>query len=163
MNAELSSDEINYAQELLKLQIPYINSFQSTLLQDKPLDLTEDAVKNKIQIIHCKSQHHWIAASTTQCTLGQVKVHDSVFTYCDKETEKFISNLFQWNTTKLLITVSRCRKQNGVVDCGLYAIAYSTAIGFGDNPSKLKFKQKALRSHLVNCFYLKEMSVFSCI
>ena len=140
MNAELSSDEINYAQELLKLQFPNINGYQSTFLQDKPLDLTEDAVKNKIQIIYCKSQHHWIAASTMQCTLGQVKVYDSVFTYCDKETEKVISNLFQWNTTKLLITVSRCCKQKGVVDCGLYAIVYSTAIAFGDNPSKLKFK-----------------------
>ena len=99
MNAELSSDEINFAQELLKLQFPNINGFQSTLLQDKPLDLTKDAVKNKIQIIHYKSQHHWIAASTMQCTLGQVKVYDLVFTYCDKEMEQVKSNLFQWNTT----------------------------------------------------------------
>ena len=64
MNAELSSDEINFAQELLKLQFPKINGFQSTLLQDKPLDLTEDGVKNKIQITHCKARHHWIVAST---------------------------------------------------------------------------------------------------
>ena len=98
-----------------------------------------------------------------QCTLGQVKVYDSVFTYCDKETEKVLSNLFQWNDTKLVITVSRCFKQKGVVDCGLYAIAYSTAIAFGDNPCKLKLKQDALRPHLVNCFRVKKMSVFPCI
>ena len=74
MNAELSCDEINFAQELLRLQFPKINGFQSTLVQDKPLNLTEDAVKNKIQITHCKSRHHWIVTSTMQCTLGQVKV-----------------------------------------------------------------------------------------
>ena len=81
-------------------------------------------------------------------------------TYCDKETENTISNLFQWNTSKLAITVSRCRKQKGTVDCGLFAIANSTVITFGENPSKLKLKQEALRSHLVNCFCVKMMSMF---
>ena len=80
-----------------------------------------------------------------------------------KETEKVISNLFQWNTTKLIITVSRCLKQKDIDDCGLYAIVYSAAIAFGDNPSKLTFKQEALRSHLVNCFHVKKMLVFPCI
>ena len=158
MNAELSCDEIIFAQELLKLQFPKVNGFQSTLLHDNPLNLTEDAVKNKIQTIHCKSRHRWIIAYTMQCALGQVKVYDSVFTYCDKETEKVLSNLFQWNDQKLVITFSRCCKQKGLVDCGLYAIAYSTAIAFGDNPCKLKFKQEALRSHLDNRFHVKEMS-----
>ena len=86
-----------------------------------------------------------------------------MFTYCDKETEKVLLNLFQWNDKKLVITISSCHKQKGSVDCGLYAIAYSTAIAFGDNPCKLKFKQEALRSHLVNCFHVKEMSMFPCI
>ena len=89
---------INFAQELLKLQFSKLNGLQSTLFQDKPLELTEDAVKNKIQIVYCKSRHHWLVASTVCCSLGQVKVYDSLFTYCD---EVVISNLFQWNTSKL--------------------------------------------------------------
>lgn len=108
MNVELSDEEISFSQELLQLQFPKINGFQSTLLQGKPQDLTEETVKNKIQIIHCKSRHHWVVASTVQCSLGQVKVYNSLFTYCDKETENIVSNLFQWNTTKLVITVLRC-------------------------------------------------------
>ena len=76
----------------------------------------------------------------------------SLFTYCDRETENVISNLFQWNTSKLAITASHCGKQKDAVDCSLFAITNSTAIAFGENPSKLKLKQEALRSHLVNCF-----------
>ena len=51
MNVELSDEEINFAQELLKLQFPKINGLQSTLFQEKPLDLTEDAVKNVNHVI----------------------------------------------------------------------------------------------------------------
>ena len=54
MNVELSDEEINFAQELLKQNIPQIKGLQLTLLQEKPLHPTKDAVKNKIQIIHCK-------------------------------------------------------------------------------------------------------------
>jgi len=45
MNEELSDEEINFAQELLKQQFSKLNGLQSTLFQDKPLELTEDAVK----------------------------------------------------------------------------------------------------------------------
>ena len=72
MNVELSDVEINFAQELLKQQFPQINGLQLTLLQEKPLHPTEDSVKNKIQIIHCKSRNHRIVASTVRCALGQV-------------------------------------------------------------------------------------------
>ena len=51
VNVELSDEEINFAQELLKLQFPKLNGLQSSLFQEKPLALIEDAVKNKIQII----------------------------------------------------------------------------------------------------------------
>ena len=77
--------------------------------------------------------------------------------FCNKETENVTLNLFQWNTSKPVITVSRS------VDCGLFAIANSTAIAFGENPTKLKFKQEALSSHLVDCFHAKKMSVFQQI
>ena len=98
-----------------------------------------------------------------QCNFNQVKVYDSWFTYCDEETERVIANLFQCDSSKLTITVSRSHKQKGTVDCGLFAIANATAIAFGKNPSKLCFKQEALRSHLVNCYNKNFMSPFPCI
>lgn len=91
-----------------------------------------------------------------------MKVYDSLFTYCDQETERVIANLFQCDSSEIRITVSRCQKQKGTVDCGLFAIANATAIAFGKNPSKLRFKQEALRSHLVNCYNKNLMLLFPC-
>jgi len=64
--------------------------------------LTEKSVRNKVQIIHCKGRHHWVVASTVNCHIGEVKVYDSLFKYSDKETEKVIFNLFQWDETRWL-------------------------------------------------------------
>ena len=165
MGNELSDNEINLAQQLLKEQYNKLNGLQSTLLQSKQLNLIENETRNKIQIIHCYSRHHWIVASTVSCALNQVKIYDSLFSYCDMETEAVVYNLFQWSKSiKLIVTVSRIQKQKGTTDCGLFAIANATAIAHGKNPSKLQFKQKSMRAHLIDCFDLidKHMSLFPC-
>ena len=122
MDKELSNDEIYFAQHLLKLQFTKLSGLDSTLLQHKQRKLIENGTKNKIQIIHCNSRHHWIVATTLGCELNQVKVYDSVYTYCDMETEAIISNLFQYNAEKPVITISQSQKQKGNVDCGLFAM-----------------------------------------
>lgn len=82
--------EINFAQQLLKAQFTKLNGLTSTLYQEKRVQLTENLVQNKVQIVYCKTRHHWIAASTVNCATGEVKVYDSIFQYCDKETEQAI-------------------------------------------------------------------------
>jgi len=47
--------------------------------------------------------------------------------------------------------MSRCQKQTGGMDCGLFAIAFAVALMFNLHPSKLKFNQQKMRSHLVEC------------
>ena len=83
---------------------------------------------------------------------GEVRIYDSVFQYCDKETEQTINNLFHFDTGKLTITVAHCQKQKGGADYGLFAIAFTTAIAFGMDPSRLQLKQESMRAHLINCF-----------
>ena len=162
MGEELTDTEINLAQQLLKKQFPNLNGFTSTLLQDKKRALTEKTVRDKVQIIFCKGRHHWVVASTKNCTIGHVKVYDSLFTYPDKEMERVIVNLFQWNSTEVVVKFARCQKQKGGADCGLFAIAFATAIAFGKQPGKIKFVQEELRSHLVTCLNKGEMSLFPC-
>ena len=160
MGEELNDTEINLAQQLLKTQFPNLNGLKSTLLQEKKIVLTENSVRNKVQIIHCKSRHHWVVASTVHCNTGEVKVYDSLFMYSDKEMEKVIFNHFQWNSTKMVIKFTCCQKQVGGTDCGLFAIAFATAIAFSKLPNKLKLVQQDLRSHLVSCFNKGRMSLF---
>ena len=157
MGEELSDIEINYAQQLLKMQHPKFSGFHSTLLQGRIKGLV-----NNIQIVYCSTRHHWITTTTVNCTLGEVKVFDSLFTYCEKETVKVIHDLYQQDSEKLTITLCRCQKQRGGKDCGLFSIAFAVSLVFGMNPSKLKFHQDAMRAHLVECFNKQVMQPFPC-
>ena len=52
------------------------NLLESTILQGKRQTLTEDMVKNKLQIIHCLERHHWITANTVNNAPGEVTIMD---------------------------------------------------------------------------------------
>ena len=135
---------INMAQNLLKKQFPWLKGLKSTLLQGKQQIFTEDEVKNKLQIIHCFERHHWILATTVKCANGQVHVVDSLFKSSDNETKATISRLFQRDINSVIIKVINSQKQAGVKDCGLFSIAFATAIAFGQNPTKQKFQQQSM-------------------
>ena len=64
MGRKLSDRHIIFAQDLLKSQFENINGLECTLTQSKtsvPV-LSEDAIKNKLQVFHDRHDH-WIAAS----------------------------------------------------------------------------------------------------
>ena len=162
---ELSDLEINFAQDLLKGQYPKLTGLQSTLFQERNTGklFPSSFITNCIQIIRCKARHHWVTASTVNCKLGEVKVFDTVFNHCDKETNGVIQNLLATsNFPELTITMGRCQKQKGGKDCGLFSIAIATAFAFGLHPSKQKFKQSSMRMHLVHCFSTKQIILFPC-
>ena len=152
MGQELSDVDINFAQHLLKVQYPKLNGLRSTLLQDKKATHTENSISNNIQIIYCQGRHHWITMTTVNCKAGEVKVFDSAFSFCDRETIRVINNFFTTDSMYTpTLTMGRCQKQKGGKDCGLFSIAFATALAFRSHPSKLKFDQSMMRQHLVNC------------
>ena len=157
MGEELSDMEINYAQQLLKANHPKFNGFQSTLVVRKIIQF-----ENSVQIVHCAARHHWILATTVDCKQGEVKIFDSIFFNCDKETLKTMHTLFELISEHPTITMCRCQKQGGTTDCGLFSIAYAVALVHGKNPGKQKFNQDKMRSHLVDCFQKQIMAPFPC-
>lgn len=56
-----------------------------------------------------------------------------------------IKNLFGNGELHLVNT----QKQEGVNDCGVFAIAVATGLLFGEDPSNLHFDQSSMRSHLL--------------
>ena len=78
----------------------------------------------------------------------------------DHTTEKVIVNLFQYTDTKPTIKVGRYQNRKGPNDCGIFAIAYTTAIAFGVQLEKLNMTQDRMRAHLVNCLSNESFSVF---
>ena len=159
MGTELSDRHISMAQSLLKSQFPQLNGLRSSLLQGKELQSTDD-VKNKLQIIHCNKRHHWIVATTVKCKDGQVLVIDSVQKSLDDKTKSTVCRLFQRESTPPVIKVVNPQRQKGEEDCGLFAIAYATAIAFDQNAAKKRFNQESMWTHLAACLQQNKITPF---
>ena len=93
-------------------------------------------------------------------TDDRVLVYDSLYRTLDQPTENIISNLFPAATITELVQVNR---QTGGLDCGVFAVAISTALAFHQNPAVIKFDQPALRPHLVACFEKRQFSPFPSV
>ncbi len=50
--------------------------------------------------------------------------------------------------------------QSGTYDCGLYAIAFVTALAIGEKPELFFFDQTKMRRHLFQCFERRAMQMF---
>ena len=162
MGVRLTDSHINIAQKLLKDQFCSLNGLESTLLQAKEVSRTEEMIKNKLQIIHCREREHWIIATTIKSYKGEVLVADSIFKSLDIETRKTINMLFKpTGKTKMVdIKLLNSQKQKGSDDCGLFAIAFATAFAHGVSIEKIRFHQESMRAHLVRCFYTNKLAMF---
>ena len=52
------------------------------------------------------------------------------------------------------------QQQHGTLDCGLFAIAFAVEVCLGNNVEVVSFKQKKMRSHLIDCLNKGIMSPF---
>ena len=87
-----------------------------------------------------------MVATDINCIHGEVKVYDSLFQYLDQTSLKCVEKLFEQDDVSPRIKMSQCRRQKGSKDCGVYAIAFATAIAFSQNPSRQNFKQEGTSS-----------------
>ncbi len=77
--------------------------------------------------------------SSVGCDNGVVDMYDSIY------------------DGTVMFNFVRMQKQTGGSDCGLFAIAISTAICNGLDPTTMT---SAMRSHLVNCLKNETMTLF---
>lgn len=154
----LNDRHINFAQLLMHSQFPHADGLTHTLLQDRE---KVEKIKQGLQIIFDRG-NHWIVASNIGCDNGTVKVYDSLYTHVDEKSKAVIHNLFdlQCNTSDCIDIVG-IKKQEGVKDCGLFAIAIATALLLGEDPATLHFKQSDMRNHLLKCYDTNKLSAFS--
>ena len=126
----LNGDELNdaimsFAQKLLKKQFPNINGLQNTLLQAKKNMDTSGL--QRLQVIHSRG-NHWIIASTVHDEgPDKVMIYDSLYDNIDAGTCAVICDLFGPAAVPEIVKV---HKQQGVRDCGLFAVAFATAVCF---------------------------------
>lgn len=154
---ELTDMHINISQGLLRKQFPSIAGLCSSL---SPILSIGNWVENYIQIFHCYG-NHWICASTIGCEEGVVNIYDSLYSSVSDATQSSISRIF--SLTDITYVIPCIQKQNGVKDCGLFAIAVSTYLAFGGDVEALtchRFEQSCLRSHLISCLEQNYLSEF---
>ena len=60
----------------------------------------------------------------------------------------------------LFVDVPYIQQQRGLVDCGVFAIAFAVHLALGDDVTRLNFNQGQMRKHLLKCFQEKVMTPF---
>ena len=101
-----------------------------------------------MQVVHCRS-NHWILASTVHDdNSDRVMIYDSLYDNVDPGTLTVIHHLFGPTATPEILEV---QKQHGTADCGVFAIAFATAVCFKQK-LVVPFHQGLMRHHLVQCF-----------
>ena len=149
--AELN--DTNFAQEIIRMQFTKLTGLQSTLmLAVHPWPLITPA-QSLLPIIHPKGIH-WIVASTIASSLT-VQVFDSLYSSVDDMTTRLLTNLFGVDVT---VEMGFCLLQDGIANCGVFAIATCTALSHGSQPGQ--YDQKRMRAHLLQCFENLVLTVF---
>ena len=140
-NHELNDKHINASQKLL---LPSFQGLKNSLVQDHIGFWTN----NYIQILHSCSCH-WITASTIGCQPGTINIYDSMYKDIDGVTKHKIEKVFD---SVIKFQLPKVQVQEGLTECGLFAMVFAVTLVFGDNSEACKFDQSRMRSHLHTCF-----------
>ena len=97
--------------------------------------------------------------STKWCSGDEVAVYDSLFTRLDAETRGIIMKMFGLKRARKIVMMPM-QQQDGLTDCGLFAIASMTSLAPDEDPSGITYKQVELRHHLLKCISEGKLTYF---
>ena len=147
-NRWLSTKIINAATELIRKKFPEVgglfNCQWGSMLQFNP------AKSNKwVQIIH-NNRDHYVAACKGFGS-DHVLVFDSNWNGGEPDQHLIYCIAKIENTKEKILNIGLmdCEKQKEYGSCGLYAIAFATALVHSMNPSELRFDVSKFRPHLI--------------
>jgi len=140
----------------VKKQFNTVSGLQLTLLQDKKQPVK---IKSGIQIVYLTNRLHWCVASTVSCQKNEAKIYDSIFSSPDCEMRRVCLNLFDI-AKKHKLVYEPVQKQEGGDDCGVFSIAFATALVHRQNPVHIQFVQSTIQSHLLECFEQQLLTPF---
>ena len=126
----LTDSIVNAAQMLLRKSNPLISG-----LQDVTLGLTmcfEVESEEFVQILH-NGAGHW-TISTVGVKHPSVEFFDSLPSTCPTESKAQVAALLATQHSYFQLTYMDVHMQAGANDCGLFAIAFATAVVFAEKP-----------------------------
>ena len=155
----LNDNLIVAAQNLLKNQSS-IPGFQDTC---RGMTMAFDIQCGEfIQILH-DGHGHWLTISSIGASkeVKEIFVYDSMYHSIGTYTKKQIAALVSSQEKEIVIKMMNVQLQAGGCDCGLFAIAFATALANGIQPGECSFKQDAMRRHLYQCLNNGKMTISS--
>ena len=156
---ELTDKHINFAQALIKKQFKNIYGLALTFLFSASRGATFSADHPAVQIVHTRG-NHWIVA-TSDGSSSKIFVYDTLYSDVTLDTKQLITKMFGISQIEVVCDI---QEQKGGKDCGVFAIAISTALAYhygAHLPLNLTFNQTKMREHLMQCFVNKHMTVFA--
>jgi len=156
--AWLTCTVIDAAQKLLKaLPNNHYSGFQSVAVG---LTMQFEMLETEfVQILHCNSGH-WVTVSTIGCKPSEVMVYDSLYSVASECVQCQIATLLATPLSHITLNFVDVQMQAGTYDCGLFAIAFATALVFGFSPGQYLFEQRSMRKHLWNCLRSQKILMF---
>ena len=115
-----------------------------------------------IQILHCNSGH-WLTISTIGCNPSEVLIYDSLYSGASECVQCQIATLLASPSRHITLKFVDVQMQSGTYDCGLFAVAFATALVLGCNPGQYFFNQRSMRKHLWSCIKNQKISIFPVI
>lgn len=162
-NEMVTTDSINLAQSILHEMFPNLKGFQTVARGSVQAFLPVSG--DFIQILH-DGGLHWVCTANV-CVNdvskdpSAVNMYDSMnLGFIAKFTKQQLASFMCIQSSEMKIIMKSVQQQITHVDCGVFAIAFATALAFGMDPSKLRFDVSKMRPHLVECLKLKKMSPF---
>ena len=92
-----------------------------------------------------------------------VQVFDSLYTTASTTLKKQIATFLTTMKPSITLHFMDVQMQSGGSDCGLFAIAFATALVDGKKPGKFLFQQGEMQAHLCKCLELGKMTPFPII
>ena len=134
----LTDSIIDASQKLLQRMFPAISGFKSVCLglttsfQVQPGEF--------IQIIN--SRGHWVTVSTIGTIHSNIHVYDSLYSCANTYLKTQIACLLASEEPELQLSFMNVMMQSGPSECRVFAIAFATALAYGENPTQYLFVVK---------------------
>ena len=152
----LTDSIIDAAQKLLK-QISPVPGLESVACG---LTMTFVVQPEEFVQILNTGHGHWVTVSTIGVAHPTVRVYDSLYSSAGTRLEAQISSLIQTEKPEISLEFMDVPIQAGTYDCGLFAVAFATALALGRRPEEFQFSQHEMRKHLYRCFERQKMEMF---
>ena len=154
------NDVISAWQRMLAQKFPEIGGLEDTIKQNAARFSVK---KGKFVQVMNLGGCHWVAVSNIGCDEDVINWMDSLHGLPTSTAKRQIADILHSPLPVITVQCLNVQQQRGGSDCGLFALAFITAVCHGDDPTSLYFDQENMRSHLIASIESGEATPFPVI